>query len=77
MTSPEGEGRRRTFSYRGFRFEKAQAGWDVWQGTKRVGWVAIRDHAKPFVDDLLTTRAGAALDLTAARTTSTRPTTTR
>jgi hypothetical protein len=50
--APEGA-RRRTFSYRGFRFEKAQAGWDVWRGTKRVGWVTIRDHAKPFVDELL------------------------
>ncbi len=54
MTSKrEGGPRRRTFSYRGFRFEKAQAGWDVWRGTKRAGWVAIRDHAKPFVDELL------------------------
>ncbi len=54
MTPDAAEGgRRRTFSYRGFRFEKAQAGWDVWRGTKRVGWVTIRDHAKPFVDELL------------------------
>lgn len=45
--------RRRTFSYRGFRFEKAQAGWDVWRGEHRVGWIAIRTHAKPYVDDLL------------------------
>jgi hypothetical protein len=48
-----GGARRRTFSYRGFRFEKAQAGWDVWRGTRKVGWVAVRDHAKPFVDELL------------------------
>jgi hypothetical protein len=45
--------RRRTFAYRGYRFEKAQAGWDVFQGTKRVGWVAIRDAAKPYVDELI------------------------
>jgi hypothetical protein len=49
--------RRRAFSYRGFRFEKAQAGWDVWQGTRRVGWVAVRAHAKAYVDDLVASEA--------------------
>ncbi|MFL5737573.1 MAG: hypothetical protein ACJ76P_09570 [Actinomycetota bacterium] len=49
----EGGARRRAFSYRGFRFEKAQAGWDVWRGAQRVGWIAVRAHAKPYVDDLL------------------------
>ena len=41
-----------------FRFEKAQAGWDVWRGTHKVGWVAVRDHAKPFVDELLAREEG-------------------
>jgi len=45
--------RRRIFSYRGFRFEKVQAGWNVWRGEHRVGWIPVRAHAKPYVDELL------------------------
>ena len=52
------EPRRRTFSSRGFRLEKAQAGWDVWRGTHKVGWIAVRGHAKPYVDELLAREKG-------------------
>jgi len=49
----EGGERRRSFSYRGFRFEKAQAGWDIWRGERRIGGGSVRDHAKAYVDELL------------------------
>jgi hypothetical protein len=46
-------GRYRLGRYRGFRLVKAQAGWDVWRGTTRVGWEPTKAKAKMFVDEWL------------------------
>jgi hypothetical protein len=44
---------RRVFHYRGYRVEKAQAGWSVWLGKREVGWGSTKVRAKQFVDEIL------------------------
>lgn len=44
---------RRVFHYRGYRVEKAQAGWSVWLGKREVGWGSTKVRAKEFVDEIL------------------------
>jgi len=45
--------RRRCFHYRGFRIEKAQAGWAIWRGNGEVGWASTKLRAKQSVDALI------------------------
>jgi hypothetical protein len=46
-------GRHRISKYRGFRLEKAQAGWDIWRGRTRIGWEETKTRAQRSVDALL------------------------
>lgn len=43
----------RRFHYRGYRVEKAQAGWDIWLKRDRVDWAPTKIRAKEQVDELL------------------------
>ena len=52
-SSQEWEQARRVFRYRGYRVEKAQAGWSIWLGKQEVGWGSTKVRAKQFVDELL------------------------
>ena len=51
--SHQREQARRAFRYRGYRVEKAQAGWTIWLGNREIGWGSTKVRAKEFVDDLL------------------------
>jgi hypothetical protein len=44
---------RRVFRYRGYRVQKAQAGWSVFLGNREVGWGSTKVRAKQFVDAML------------------------
>jgi hypothetical protein len=43
----------RRLHHRGYRVEKAQAGWDIWLGRDRVDWAPTKIRAKKQVDELL------------------------
>lgn len=44
----------RRFHYRGYRVEKAQAGWEIWLGRDRIDWAPTKIRAKEQIAELLT-----------------------
>lgn len=44
---------RKVFRYRGYRIQKAQAGWRIWLGNREVGWGSTKVRAQELVDELL------------------------